>query len=95
VKDEVTDVINNLIDTVNQLNDKVKDIEDDMVGKLHELGDSMEKSQKDVAQLLGGVVDLLTSVTQKEFRVNDLILEITDLVADHTKKREDAGEIIE
>lgn len=91
---EVTEVINEIIQTVNELNDKVSAIEQDMVGKLAELGNSLEKSQKDVAELLGGVVDLLTSVTEKEFRVNDLILSITDVVASHKTARVEAGEII-
>lgn len=91
--EDVDDVIDNIILALNKMNSKFRDLESQITSKLTELDMGVAESKNEITALLTGIVDLLTAVTQKEYRVNDLILAITEVVASHKKKREDDGEL--
>lgn len=92
-KEDVDVVIDNIILALNKMNDKFKGLENQITTKLIELDMGITNSRGEIQSLLSGIVDLLTDVTQKEYRVNDLILAITEVVASHKLKRNEAGDL--
>lgn len=85
--------IDDIIIALNLMNTEMDSLKKSIRDKLSELDFGVAESKEEITALLNGIVDLLTSVTQKEYRVNDLILAITEVVASHKLKRNEAGDM--
>lgn len=92
--DEIDEVINNIILAINKNTQHIKELRVDIVEQLDKLASGIDESKQETIDLLSGVVELLTAITDKSYRVNDLILAITGVVASHKKRREEEGEIV-
>lgn len=90
----IDSVIDEIIDGLNKLTLELRSLQTDIVEQLDKLAFGIDDSKKEITSLLAGMVDLLTAITDKEYRVNDLIEAITEVILAHKEKRKAAGEIV-